>query len=103
MKAVFLDKENRLLIERFPLFLFSRNSFFKLLNILKDDFFISLSGVKESKKEDGCLAPDSVDICLVGKEELDKEGASDIFKEMMSVLISFESGALGNEDIVDND
>ena len=104
MKAEFFGKENRLVITRFPMNLFSKNSLYKVLNLLKDDFFISFPVRSSAKKgvsgeasgevggEDTSGGLDFLDISLISKEGMSLGDARESFREMMNSLISFEKG-----------
>lgn len=101
MKAEFIETTNQIKIKDFPYFLYSEAPFFKILNILKDDFYIAIRTSKkneaeESKEESKNSKEDDitfVDLTFTAKEKLNKEEAEELFKEIMNSLISFEKGS----------
>ena len=92
MKAKFFESKNCIEIDNFPLFLYSKGSLFKILNLLSEDFYISLKGVDKKRVDEDNLVSDLnfINISLVGKAELKKEEAEEFFSEMMNSLVSFE-------------
>ena len=95
MEVEFFEKANRMLIKRFPLFLYSSGSLYKILDLLKDDFFIALRKSEPDKKVEGDSEADydfKVDVSLIGKRKCSRQEANEFFKEMMNSLISFENG-----------
>jgi predicted site-specific integrase-resolvase len=96
MKVQFVKKKNQILIEDFPLFLYSEASFYKLLDILENDFFVGLSVAEEQDREESDTESpreiQKLNLSLVGKEKLDQKEAEELFKEMMTTLVSFEKG-----------
>ena len=96
MKAEFFGRKNQLVITGFPINLFSKNSLYKVLNLLKDDFFISFPVRSSAKKgvsgEDTSSGLDFLDISLISKEGMSLNDARESFREMMNSLISFEKG-----------
>jgi hypothetical protein len=96
MKVEFLNKKNQLVITKFPMTLFSKTSLYKVLNLLKDDFFISFSVHSLAKKntdgENTDKELDFLDISLISKKKMRLDDAREFFREMMNSLISFEKG-----------
>ena len=100
MKAEFFGKKNQLVITKFPMNLFSKNSLYKVLNLLKDDFFISFPVRSSAKKgvsgevsgDDTSSRLDFLEISLISKEGMSLDDARESFREMMNSLISFEKG-----------
>jgi len=101
MKAEFIETTNQVKINDFPYFLYSKAPFFKILNILKDDFYIAIRTSKkneaEKPKEESKNSKEDdikfVDLTFTSKEKLNKEEAEELFKEIMNSLISFEKGS----------
>lgn len=104
MKAEFIETANQIKIKDFPYFLYSEAPFFKILNILKDDFYIAIRTSKKNEGEEGKEIEDEsknskeddikfVDLTFTAKEKLNKDEAEELFKEIMNSLISFEKGS----------
>jgi len=79
MRITIDEKNNVIKILEFPKDLYNWENVVKLLNILREDFYIAIDGNKEK-----------IDIIFKSKEDMNIKDAKEFVNEFFKILIGFE-------------
>ncbi len=90
MKITIDEKNSIVKILEFPKELYSWENVIKLLNILKEDFYISIHGNEEK-----------IDLIFKSKETITESEAKEFINEFFKVLIGFEQSKVSLEKEID--